>query len=325
MGPLLSTQRLIPDLPLIDTKVWNDATLVEFLGITLPDDLKPEITAATPLLFRCMQRLGSFPWYDRPEVSGLQLDTLRLAIVFLLCRDVHFYGIGRIHMGPTDIYEESTWTGENATPVGEDDIPDESDAGSDDEEVKRIYFEWYSRLLFQSMSVRPDRNSLPGPPAAVESEPSNEGSDGASYLSRAHNLVDGNNMQRHPTNPKIGARGPPIIPVSELPPSNYRDVSGSIPVEQEEIEQDTVDSQIEKLERVVADVLKSSKAPAERSDVSWDQFEAIARTEMSTILQSLFYLVIPFIKVEGLNSEAIKSSTKSETAKLIHEALSPYF
>lgn len=283
--------------------------MVEFLGITLPDDLKPEITAATPLLFRCMQRLGSFPWYDRPEVSGLQLDTLRLAIVFLLCRDVHFYGIGRIHMGPTDIYEESTWTGENATPVGEDDIPDESDAGSDDEEVKRIYFEWYSRLLFQSMSVRPDRNSLPGPPAAVESEPSNEGSDGASYLSRAHNLVDGNNMQRHPTNPKIGARGPPIIPVSELPPSNYRDVSGSIPVEQfeaffkllvavqrhrhrnrvtdvfrEEIDQDTVDSQIEKLERVVADVLKSSKAPAERSDVSWDKFEAIARTEMVCIM-----------------------------------------
>lgn len=239
----------------------------------------------------------------------MQLDTLSLAIVFLLCRDDHFYGMRQIRMGPTDIYKASTSTGKNATPAGEDYIPDESHARPNDEEVKRVYFEWYSRLFFQSMSVRPDRNSLPDPPAAVESEASKEGSDGASYLSQAYNLVDRANMQRHPNNPKIGARGPPIIPVSELPPSNYRDVSGSIPVEQfeaffkllvavqrhrhknrksnvfrKQIKLDTVDSQIEKLERVVADILKSSKAPAESSDVSWDQFEAIARTEMVCIM-----------------------------------------
>lgn len=74
---------------------------------------------------------------------------------------------------------------------------------------------------------------FPDSPEINNAGPSDtEWPEGIDYLAQAYSVVKRANFQRHPTKPKIGARGAPIILQSELPPSNYRDLSGSIPVEQ---------------------------------------------------------------------------------------------
>lgn len=293
---------------------WDEATLAQFLGIGLPDNLKSEVDAAGPLVFRSVQRLGSFPWWDRPTGPSLQLHCLGTALIFLICRInlYRHYDTRCISLSPGDMPVRGELLPQNAAPAERDEgseCESSGDENSEDEDSKfqkRIYIKWYSRLLFQSMSIRSDRNTFPDTPAANDSDPSSKEEPGdIDYLSQAYSIVSRGNFQRHPNNPKIGARGPPIIPKSELPPSNYSDVSGSIPVEQfqaffkllvaalhhrrrdlegdifgDEIELDEVESRIERLDQVVADALKLSNESVESPGISWSQFETIASTEM---------------------------------------------
>ncbi|XXH04114.1 hypothetical protein Hte_010526 [Hypoxylon texense] len=101
---------------------WTESDLVEFLGATLPDELKPALKAAGPLIYRCMVRIGSFPYQNQP-VSTLTADVTTVATIVLLRR-----------------HESS------ASAI--------SDVGTGDDGGEVRWAEWLRRILFQSMAIR---------------------------------------------------------------------------------------------------------------------------------------------------------------------------
>lgn len=77
----------IPYLTLADlTLDWTQSDLLDFLSLTFPDELKPVLVAAFPILYRCFIGCGSYPWQNLP-LDKLTSPVLRAAVVFLVSRD----------------------------------------------------------------------------------------------------------------------------------------------------------------------------------------------------------------------------------------------
>lgn len=94
---------------------WSESDLAAFLATTIPEELRSDLTAAAPLLHRCLRRLGSFPFHISDPSPVLDCETLSVGIVLLLQR--HEYSLHSLY----------------------------KDSKSE---------EWMSRLLFQYLSVK---------------------------------------------------------------------------------------------------------------------------------------------------------------------------
>jgi hypothetical protein len=180
---------------------WNESDLIEFMSITLPEELKSDLTRAGPLLYRCVQRLGSFPWHNQPlQAQGLDFETLVTAIVILLRR-----------------YERN---------VGYPFLI--TNSGSLDDEARQRD-EWLHRLLFQCMSVASDTIEQSEVEELIADDISDVFAGDNAHLLQAHALVSARNKQRSEVDEKFVTYGPPVIDITALPSSRSRDFRGFIP------------------------------------------------------------------------------------------------
>lgn len=163
--------------------------MVEFLGSTLPDELKPTLKAAGPLIYQSMIRIGSFPYQNQP-VSTLTADVALVAVIVLLRR-----------------HESS------ASAI--------SDIGNGDEDEEVRWAEWLHRILFQSMVARDN--------LAADQDAKRSVADDEDLLQAHKFVSNNNKWRDWERNPKVAHFGPPVISASELPSSRTQDLRGSIP------------------------------------------------------------------------------------------------
>jgi hypothetical protein len=193
--------RLFVGVILIEIGIgWNESDLIDFMSITLPEELKSDLTRAGPLLYRCLQRLGSFPWHNQPlEAQGLDFETLATAIVMLLRRHERYVG-----------YPFLITTG-----------------SLDDEDRQRD--EWLHRLLFQCMSVASDTVEQSEVEELTADDISDMFAGDNAHFLQAHAHVSAHNKQRSEVDEKFVTYGPPVIDITALPSSRSQDFRGLIP------------------------------------------------------------------------------------------------
>lgn len=166
--------------------------MVEFLAITFPSELQADLRTVRPLLYRCLLRLGSFPYLTRPA-PALTADVMRVALAILIQR----------HQ-------------QTAAPVGcPGRIVDSED----------LQAHGMRSLLFQSM--RAEAEPLAKRQSAYRRIEVND-----EYLLQAYEFVTNRNNRRPKRNPTRIIFGPPMIPVEDLPSSGSVDYSGTIPKDQ---------------------------------------------------------------------------------------------
>ncbi|KAK8128506.1 hypothetical protein PG984_009614 [Apiospora sp. TS-2023a] len=190
---------------------WTASDLVEFLALTLPDPLKTDLYMASLLLQRCLLRLGSYPYLNRPA-QGLTFETLSVAIAILLQR-----------------YDEST------NPIG----------------VTGLIYELFETqgrslavLLFQSLrtSSTAESSTSSGSRSSntrrTTSSSSSSAYTGSSqprtlvddeHLLQAHQLLLNCNHRYSDASPNgVIEFGPALVPAHELPSSRSADLSGHV-------------------------------------------------------------------------------------------------
>ncbi|KAK8079535.1 hypothetical protein PG997_007353 [Apiospora hydei] len=193
---------------------WTASDLVEFLALTLPEQLKTDLYMASLLLQRCLLRLGSYPYLNRPA-QGLTFENLSVAIAILLQR-----------------YDESV------NPIGVTGLVYE-------------LFETQARslcvLLFQSMRTSSTTESGGGSSSSRSGRGSNtrrtSSSSSSAYaadnnlprtvaddehLLQAHQLLLNCNHRYSDADPAIVEFGPAPVPAHELPSSRSADVAGFV-------------------------------------------------------------------------------------------------
>ncbi|MAD83777.1 MAG: hypothetical protein CL912_12515 [Deltaproteobacteria bacterium] len=200
--------------------------LIKFMEITLPEELESDLTRAGPLLFRCIQNLGSFPWHNQPlQVQGIDLETLVTAVVILLRRhesNLHPFVVS------------NSWSPDNPADIDSDTQQDQ----------------WLHKLLFQCMSVvsvTPEGadveefavEEIPDDRAMVDklSDDRDSGDNVSNvvasndyHLLQAHAVVLARNTYRSEDDEKkVFTSGPPVIEVTALPSSKSQDLRGLIP------------------------------------------------------------------------------------------------
>ncbi|KAI1842465.1 hypothetical protein JX266_011360 [Neoarthrinium moseri] len=173
-----------------DSISWTESNLADFLAITLPDHLQADLQIMRPLMHRCMLRLSSFPYLNRPR-SPLGNDSMRMALSILLQRHEQ---VGR----PIGITNRET--------------------GSLEKQAHGL-----RSLLFQSMRSTQMSSGIDAKKGEKRTEADDE------FLLQAHQFVSSFNDRRPESRPTVIECGPPIIPVQELPSSNSADYSGTIP------------------------------------------------------------------------------------------------
>lgn len=177
---------------------WNESDLVDFIGVTLPAELKSDLKEAGPLLYRCFRRLGSFPFHNQPlQAQCLNFETFATAVVIFLRRHESYNGF----------------------PFGRDSSHD----------IARCRDEWMQRLLFQCMSVAPDPREQSEVGDFIVADISDLSTDDDTHLRQAYKLVEDCNTWISDEDEKIGFSGPPIIKMTALPSSKSEDFRGSIP------------------------------------------------------------------------------------------------
>ncbi|KAK7957060.1 uncharacterized protein PG986_006282 [Apiospora aurea] len=195
---------------------WTASDLVEFLALTLPEQLKTDLYMASLLLHRCLLRLGSYPYLNRPA-QGLTFENLSVAIAILLQR-----------------YDESV------NPIGVTGLVYE-------------LFETQARslcvLLFQSMRTSSTTESSGGSSSSRSGGSSNTRRASSSlsssayaaaddnlprtvaddeHLLQAHQLLLNCNHRYSSGDPALVQFGPAPVPAHELPSSRSADVAGFV-------------------------------------------------------------------------------------------------
>ncbi|KAK8011406.1 hypothetical protein PG990_010371 [Apiospora arundinis] len=205
------TERFCTEVTRDGLAFWTASDLVEFLALTLPEQLKTDLYMASLLLQRCLLRLGSYPYLNRPA-QALTFETLSVAIAILLQR-----------------YDEST------NPVGVTGL---------------IYelFETQARslgvLLFQSMrsSSTVEASSSSSSRSNNRRASTNSSSSSSStsragmprtvvddeHLLQAHQLLLNCNHRYSDLDPSVIEFGPALVPAHELPSSWSADVTGYV-------------------------------------------------------------------------------------------------
>lgn len=235
---------------------WNESDLVEFVGVTLPDELKPALKAAGPLIHRCMMRIGSFPYQNQP-ISTLTTDVALVAVIVLLRR-----------------HESSARA-----------ISDVS-ASEDDEEVR--WAEWLRRILFQSMVIRDS--------STADHSVSRSNSDDEDLLRAHKFVSNSNKWRDWEHNPRVAHTGPPVISTSELPSSRSQDFSGFIPKDElEALIKLLLASQLyltgngpeilaqegEQLDACVNSIVAAFRQSDEASGITWESFNKVFSESVS--------------------------------------------
>ncbi|KAI0179454.1 hypothetical protein GGR52DRAFT_536278 [Hypoxylon sp. FL1284] len=275
---------------------WNESDLVKFLGVSLPDELKPALEAAGPLLYRCMIRVGSFPYQTQP-VSALTADVAMVAVTVLLRRHES---------------DASTISG-----IG---------SGDEEEEVRRA--EWLRRILFQSMATRDS--------SATSHSTSRGAADDEDLMRAHKFVSSHNKWRDWERNPKVAHSGPPVIPVSELPSSRSQDLSGSIAMpELEALVKLLLSCQLyptedgpeilvregKELDAGVASIVAALHEPNETSGVTWESFNR-AFSESPTIMSGFTRLFAPLVVEDQVSYQHVDSEIKAKAARLLRDAVS---
>ena len=196
------------------------------MEVTLPEELKSDLKRAGPLLFRCVQHLGSFPWHNQLlQVQDIDLETLVTALAILLRRHEN-------NLHPFVV--TNTWNLDNPRDIDGDTQRDQ----------------WLHKLLFQCMSVVLDTSEAEDvEKSAIREIPDdrimvgnfaddrNSGDEVShvvasddDHLLQAHALVSARNRYRSEDGEKkVFTSGPPVIEVTALPSSKSQDLRGFIP------------------------------------------------------------------------------------------------
>lgn len=202
---------------------WKERDLIEFIRIILPEELQSDLARAGPLLFGCVQRLGSFPWHNQPlQANTLDFDTLVTAIVILTRRYESLSQFHTLCCWPRDDHRR----------------PD-METQRDQWEMQKD--QWLRRLLFQCMAV----SSANGKKAEAEEQvPQDDVSHGGvdrsgifardnAHLLQAHRLVSMHHRPRKEDGEgEAFIPGPPGIEVTALPSSRSQDFDGAIPTDE---------------------------------------------------------------------------------------------
>lgn len=168
--------------------------MADFLGINLPKDLKSDLQRAKPLLYKCVQRLGSFPYLHQPA-PVLTDNILRVSLSILLQRHEQLSQPVGVKGGAVGSMENQAYG--------------------------------MRSLLFQSM-----RDSQAPLNSLINEKDTPRTDEKDDYLLQAHRIVSKLNSRRPPSNPTRIEFGPPIIAAEALPSSNSDDYSGTIPQDQ---------------------------------------------------------------------------------------------
>ncbi|KAI0136923.1 hypothetical protein BJ170DRAFT_35606 [Xylariales sp. AK1849] len=283
---------------------WSESDLIEFLGCTFPEELKSDLTAAGPLIYRCILRLGAFPWHRQPAPTthGLDINHLTTAIIILLRRPEA--NISSLQFSATN------------------------GALANEIEISQVERDWLHGLLFQCMAAGRDSNEhLDAGSVADDNTTRDDASD--AHLLQAHKLVSAYNKQRSSSKPKVMAYGHAVIAASELPSSWSQDFDGLIPKDEfrsllkillaSELYRygngpERLCTQQEQLERGTDNVLHAFCPLEDEQGISWDSFSSALAQSAANLFSSLTRLLAPFVLDRGLDHEQIRSSSKAEAA-----------
>ncbi|KAH7308828.1 hypothetical protein BKA65DRAFT_601680 [Rhexocercosporidium sp. MPI-PUGE-AT-0058] len=310
---------------------WNTSDLIKFMEVTLPQELKSDLTRAGPLLFRCVQRLGSFPWHNQPlQVQDIDLDTLVTAVVILLRRyESNLY----------PFVVTKSWSLDN---------PQEIDGNTQQDQ-------WLHKLLFQCMSVVSDTpeeadveesvvKEIPDDQVIVDklSDDSDSGdvsnvvASDDDHLLQAHALVSARNRYRSEDDEKnVFTYGPPIIELTALPSSKSQDLRGLIPNDEfESLLKILLACQLYlcgsgpenlcanggALDKLTSTAFSGFSQSGIQPGITWNLFNSGLTTIVPNIFSALPRLFASFILDQYLDHDLILSSTKTVAASLIREA-----
>ncbi|KAI1763256.1 hypothetical protein GGR53DRAFT_498223 [Hypoxylon sp. FL1150] len=275
---------------------WNESDLVEVLGTTLPNELKPTLNAAGPLIYRSMIRIGSFPYQNQPD-SALTADVALVAVIILLRR-----------------HESS------ASAI--------SDIGNGDENEEVRWADWLRRILFQSMVVHDN--------SAADRNSKRSDFDDEDLLRAHKFVSNNNKWRDWERNPKVAHSGPPIISASELPSSRSQYLGGSIPNSELEAliklllanqlyltgnGPDILVREENQLNAGVNSIMAALRQPNEASGITWESFNRVF-SESPSIFSGFTRLFALLLLDGGIKQEHVDSATRIEATKLLRGAYS---
>ncbi|KAK8051116.1 hypothetical protein PG993_002501 [Apiospora rasikravindrae] len=199
----------------LEPQGWTASDLVEFLALTLPEQLKTDLYMASLLLQRCLLRLGSYPYLNRPA-QGLTFENLSVAIAILLQRyDESFNPVGVTGL-VYELFETQArslavllFQGMRTSSTAES---SSSAAGSSSRSSRSSN----TRRTSSSSSSAYASNALPR--TVVDDE----------HLLQAHQLLLNCNHRYSDADPNVIEFGPVLVPAHELPSSRSADVSGFV-------------------------------------------------------------------------------------------------
>jgi hypothetical protein len=242
---------------------------------TLPPELRLDVTRAGPLLYRCVRRLGSFPWHNQPvSARYLDLESLATATVFLLRR--HEANI-------SFPFPFALWSS----------FRDEA----------RQRDQWLHRLLFQCMSIPVDATGQ----LDVDTI-SNMPAGSNAHLQQAHKLVTACNKQKSEADEKIVIYGPPIVEITALPSSRSEDFRGFIPKDEfQSLLNILLASQLylfghgpervwrggETLSTVATSILNTMAPFEDGPGITWTLFNSALTTIMVRLLFTIAWVLTP--------------------------------
>ncbi|KAK8059434.1 hypothetical protein PG996_009364 [Apiospora saccharicola] len=209
------TEKFGTDITRDGLACWTASDLVEFLALTLPDPLKTDLYMASLLLQRCLLRLGSYPYVNRPA-QGLTFETLSVAIAILLQR----YDGSTNPIGVTGlIYELFETQGRSLAVLLFQSLRTSSTAESSSSSGSRSSNT--RRTSSSSSSAYTGSSRQQQPRTLVDDE----------HLLQAQQLLLNCNHHRYSTDASphgVIEFGPHLVPAHELPSSRSADLSGHI-------------------------------------------------------------------------------------------------
>ncbi|SPO01491.1 uncharacterized protein DNG_04164 [Cephalotrichum gorgonifer] len=285
---------------------WNESTITELMAITLPAALKEDLTIASPLIYRLILKLGGFPWcHGLPERDAvLGIEEVEVALILLLRR-----------------YETS---------IGSSWFP-----GIDEFEDAERLQEWTHGLIFECMAV--SKRGATGEPTQQHEKSDPD----VSYLAQAHSFVSHHNKERvRESHGKQVRRGPPVIPVSELPSSQSLAFEGYIPgIELRSLLKillasllyqygraaEALAENMYKLDQITDIVFGAFRTPGDQKGIGRQAFMHALGTNAPYIFSAFPRLIAPMILDKGLDHQLLESCTRGDAVALILDAFSKPF
>ncbi|KAI6352672.1 hypothetical protein MCOR25_009338 [Pyricularia grisea] len=282
---------------------WDQSSLLAFLRIVVPEQLWRDVDVAAPILYRCISRIGLFPYHNvHPDVTWPTLEVISVALVILSGR----FGEPTLRLGPAD-----------------------------DEPYQLAWDRWFCRLLFQCMSTD---GAVPEPavrgPAddehllqahkVVESRNKVRDWDRPKILIRGDPIIT---VQDLPSSRSQCVDG--VVPQHEF--QSLVKLLLFFQLSAVEFEPGDMCNEPERLDSATKSVSSAFLDPGadEGSGIKWETFAAAAREACPNFLNmgfhSLGLLFIPYERsplLSDVNLQTVAKQTE-EASALIRQALSP--